>query len=85
MADGMGANTLGFYGWDFPRCNFRRTCHKLMNSKTRHGVAISVEEQWPARIPSLDKTMQFSHRLFPERTESNLPAFAMNLNGAGSC
>jgi hypothetical protein len=64
----MWANALGFQGWDLFRRNFR----------------ITVEEQWPARISPSDAIMQFSHRLFPERTKPNFPAFAMNLHRTGS-
>src|SRR5487761_524503 len=79
------ANTLGLQGWDLFRRSFRVAHHKGMNSKARHGVAVSVEEQWPAWISTSDETMQFGHRLFPERTKPNFPAFAMNLHGTGSC
>ena len=55
-----------------------------MNSKAGHRVTVSVEEQWPVWLSSSDETMQFNHRLFPERTKPNFPTFAMNLHRTSS-
>ena len=55
-----------------------------MNSKARHGIAVSVEEQWPARISPSDEEAQLSHCFFPERTKTNFLTFALDLHRTSS-
>ena len=60
------------------------TCYKRVDSKPCYGIAISIEEQGIGGIPSSDERPEFSHCLFPEWAEPNLPAFSTDLHRASA-
>src|SRR5205814_7809298 len=60
------------------------TRHEFKNSKARHGVTVSVEEQWRVHFSSVYERLKFSHCLPPGRADANFSAFAMNLHRTGS-
>ena len=84
MTNRMRAYTFGFQRRDFYRRAFRMTCYKRVDSKPCYGIAISIEEQGIGGIPSSDERPEFSHCLFPEWAEPNLPALSTNLHRASA-
>ena len=85
MANRMRAYTFGFQRRD-PYCRaFSMTRYERMDSEPCYGIAKSIEKQGIGGIPSSDEQPEFSHCLFPERAEPNLPAFSADFHRASTC
>src|ERR1700722_16750018 len=84
MANRMRAYTFGFQRRDFPRRAFCVTGHERVDSKSCHGIAISIYKQGIEGIASSEERPEFSHCSFPEWAEPNPPAFSMDLHRASA-
>jgi hypothetical protein len=58
------------------------TRYERVDSEPCYGIAISIEKQGIGGVPSSDERPEFSHCLFPEWAEPNLPAFSTDLHRA---
>ncbi len=85
MPNCMRTYTFGFQRRD-PYCRaFSMTRYERVDSEPCYGIAISIEKQGIGGIPSSDERPEFSHCLFPERAEPNLPAFSADFHRASTC
>lgn len=63
----------------FSAAALRMARHERMNTKSRHGFAVSVQKHPTSRISSPDERVECIHCLSPERAKANFPTLALDL------
>jgi len=84
VPDGMRAYPFLPQGLDLVGCGWEKPLYHRVNTETRHGITIAVDEQASIAGPPVTQWQERGHRLFPERTETDLSSFTVELHDSSS-